>query len=553
MSLRSLRWNPHVVLASLSASLLGLTLPLLMIQVYDRIIPNSGLSTLSALAVGLAAASLLDFIVRRAQGHIVSRAGLSFEFEAHEAAFAQLLHVGADPFDRRSPGDTYDKLASIDRIRQHYCSPATSALLDIPFLLIFLALLTLISPVFGASVIALATASVGAVWALRRRILQLKAERQDRDRRRHSFLVETLTGIEMIKSFGIEEPLTRRYERLMAGSSLITAKLTGRINFLHAVMGTIGITAPVIMSGLGTLLVMQEKMSIGGLAASVLLTGRIIQPVLRIEALLAGEQDIRHSEADFRELLSKNPRAAGDLPVGSVETLKLNNLNWAASPDTPLILRDVSITLHRGDCVLLNGASRSGRSSLLGLIAGHLLPSGGDIWINGLPMEKCDPVEVNRRIRVLSCEYNMLEGTLMENLTGFDEEHYRDKAFELARELGIDKHISRHAEGLRMRVSSNLTGSLARSLHDAVFLISSLATEPDVILFDEANVGLDHLLDKNFLEMLRRRVPNAIIVMVSNRPAYQKLANRHLLLAHGTVTEVANPNLQTEQQVGKAS
>lgn len=536
VDMRRLRRNPHIVVASLTANVLGLALPLLMLQIYDRIIPKQGHETLLVLAVGLIGAAIAEFTIRMARGHLVALASMRFDDYAYKEAFARMLKFGT--LDRHEDqGTQHERLASIDRVRKHHSSDAATALLDVPFIFLFVTVLALISPVLGIALCGLAAFSLAVVWIQRKRILAMTLERQDRDRRRHSFLVETLEGIEMIKSLGIENLLQRRYEKLMSVSALVTHDMNGQINRTQGITATIGLMAPVFMSGVGSLLVLSGQMTMGGLAAAVLLTGRVVQPTLRIEALMAGEKDIKKSEVEVQELLNAPLRHTGRAHIDQVRQIRLDGVSVSPGNEDKIVLDDVSLTLTRGDCVVVNGAEGSGRSVLLGVLSGHLAPNAGHVFINGQPLAEISGDALSDRVSLLSPEATLLEGTLLENLTAFDEAKYRDVAFALSEELGIKEFISRHADGLSMRVAARTATSLPKSVHDGVLLISGLVRAPDVILFDEANAGLDRGTDLRMIEILRKRVPHCITVMVTHRPSYMALANRTYLLRDGRLIE----------------
>ncbi|RYH01266.1 ATP-binding cassette domain-containing protein [Salipiger sp. IMCC34102] len=543
---RRLTRDPTILAAGLTSNLLGLALPLAIIQVYDRIIPREGFQTLTVLAFGLVTAALADLAVRQARSRLIAAAGARFELAAYTRAFRALLQRDAR-FDALDPGTLHDRIASIELIRRHNSSEMTAAMLDVPFIALFIGVMTLISPVMGGAICALAAVSITAIWLQRRQVLRLNADRRDRDRRRHSFLVETLRGIEMIKGLGIEAQMQRRYEKLMAVNAWITARLSGRISLTQGTTAAIGLLAPALMSCVGAALVLRGEMSVGAVAAIVLLTGRVIQPLLRIEALVAGGRDLRTAQAHVAELTRDHDDRLFPVTPGRIDRIDLRRVALAADPDAAPHLRGLTLSLQRGDCVALSGDDGSGRSLLLRALAGLVPPAEGRIMVDGIPMGRIDPDALASRVAYLRSDYTMLDGTLLENLTGFEVEAHRDAALALTRELGIDGFLAQHPAGLSMKLAANAAGALPASVHDAVFLIAGLARQPDVILFDEANANLDHQIDRAMIEVLRRRIPDAITVLVTRRPSYLALAGRHLAVTKGGLIEAVPADLSPRE------
>lgn len=532
-----MRFDPHILVASLASNLFALSAPLLILHVFDRVIPYQSTPTLAVFALAAAAVAAADYAVRSARGHLVAVAGFRFEVGAHRRALDRLLHPGAD-LDFARSDDLADRFAAIGRVRRHHGGDAAMALLDLPFVILFLAAMSLISPQLGAATAALAAVSAAIVWLHRRRIIRLGHARLDRDRRRHAFLAETLEGIEAIRSLGIEPAMQRRYERMMSASVPLTRDLVALVTFTQGVTATLALISPAIVASVGALLVIEGRMTMGGLAAGVLLTSRIIQPVLRLEALVAGERDLRPSLADMTGLLTAPPRAAGTAPVGPVEEVVLDRLAWTPPGASRPLLRGVDLTLRRGDCVAIEGADGAGRTTLLSLIAGFLAPGAGEVRINGRPVAELDPVELSRRVRLLSPDHGVMHGSLIDNLSAFRPAERQEAALALARELGVDRFVARHPEGRGLRLAAGASAALPKSVHDAVVLVSGLADRPDVVLFDEANIGLDHRADAALRGLLARLKPEVILVLVTWRPSLRALADRRFRLEDGVLVPV---------------
>lgn len=532
--LHRIRFDPNVILASATANMLGMALPITMIQIYDRVIPNAGYETLSVLAIGVLSAIVAEAIIRIARGALLTRAGSQFEAGVYEQALYALTEAPTPETAARSSGELSNKLRSIDKVRAHYCSDAAASLLDIPFIGIFLVMMLAISPHLGATIFAFVLLVFAVVRLTRKRNIALSKDREISDTRRQSFLVQTLFGIEFIKSLGIEDLMERRYERLMSGGAPVGAKMSAQIQLNQGLIAVVGLLAPVVTTSVGAYLVITGAMSVGGLAASVLLTGRIIQPVLRIEAYLGGQDAIRIAETDLLSILA-TPGQSSHLSeqLIAIDHVELKNIHWHPSPSAPPVFEDVSLSLTRGDCISIEGGEGSGKSSLLALLSGRIPPTSGEVCINQRSISEYARSEIHQKMSILTRENGLLDGTLMENLTGFKGEAHAEKAISLTHELGIDKFIEKHSSGLGMRVYSGGKSGLPNAIADSVVMIGGLASQPDVILFDEANSRLDAEQDIKLQEYLGKLQPNVIMVLITHRPSYLKLAARHFELKDG--------------------
>ena len=536
-------YNPMIVLASLVSNMLGMALPITMIQIYDRIIPNAGYQTLTVLMFGVLGAIVAEAALRLARGTLLSVAGATFETKMYDEAFRALLEPRGTALTNLAPGELMNRLSSIEKLRNHYCSDSAASLLDLPFIFIFLAMMLAISPPLGLVVGGLVCAVFVIVRFSRRKNLSLNLEQEETDARRQSFIVQTLFGIEFIKSVNIEPLMQRRYERLMSGSARIGAKLGVRTQLNQGLIAVIGLLAPFVTTSVGAYLVINGAMSVGGLAASVLLTGRVIQPVLRIEAYWGGREAIAHSHENLQAILSNQTSDTGaNEPLGSIEVLELNDISWRPDPAKKAVLSDISLRLERGDCVALFGGEGSGKSVLLSILSGHRAVTSGEVLINGFPLDCFNHQDLHDRISTLSRENSVLDGTLMENLTGFQGIEYLPHALSLAKKIGIREFIEKHSSGLEMELYSSGKAGLPNAISDSIVIIGGLANQPDVILFDEANSRLDRSMDSNLLDLLHQIRPDVILVVISHRPSYLKLAQRSIHLENGVIVETKNLN-----------
>lgn len=530
------------VAASLASNLFALAVPIALLQVYDRVIPNAGTATLSTLAIGLVIFGAADFAVRISRGHLIGRTGLNFEVAAHDRAIDRLFHAGADPFWRGSGAALTDRFAAIETLRRRHAGEAGLAVLDLPFIVVFLGVLFVISPAIAAAVLAVTAVAAITVWLRWRRIAALSRERTDCDHRRHAFLTESLGGIEEIRSLGAEASMARRYERLMGCSVHLTRELTASITLLQGLVGAVALIAPALVASLGAWLVIVDQMTVGGLAAAILLTGRIVQPTLRLNALMVGEHDVAAAEGDLVELLEAPILDCGGAPVRRIETIQLRDVGWDGGNNASPVLNGLSLDLRRGDCISIEGEDGSGRSTLLSILAGHRRPDRGLVLINEQQIETLDPVTLASRVALLSPEQEILPGSLAENLTAFEPGIRSDEAEALARDLGISQALAVHHSGLTTRTGVKGSHGLPKATRDGITLVAGLVKRPDLILFDEANSNLDAKIDVALLEVLRRRLPDAITVLVTYRPSFRRLAQRRFVLSDGRLTEMPVPD-----------
>ena len=518
--------DPMVVLASLGANLLSLAIPMSMIHIYDRVIPNQGLETLAALSVMVFGAIFAEVLLRAARRHILELSASEFEAVAYSAAINAVLHADPSQSERASQGHLYRCVTSIEKLRNLHVGNSALDPLDLPFSMLFLGFIGVMSPVLGFSVFLLLSTAFLTLRQARKRVLTHQIRRQENEERRHSFLTEVLRSVDVVKTRRIEGFMLRRYERLLGGAAVISAETARAVQLAQGFTAAIGTLSPLFVGAIGSVLVIQGSMTVGSLAAVVLLTGRIIQPVLRMEAYLAGADNLRQHRDDLADIMSIPARPDGTLALERVDEVTLRDVDSKPDPIFKTEFNNINLTMRRGECIVLTGVDRKVQRQFLRLLAGEVGLERGEICLNQRPMEDYTLADRQDRIRLLSIDNSLIEGTLLENLTSFRPKLYRDQAVQLARRMGIEDTITQSAEGYGLAVGPSARASLPQSLSDAVTIVGGLVSDPDVILFDEANGALDRVADTFLLKLLTEIAPERLLIIVSNRPSFLKLATR---------------------------
>lgn len=275
------RNSVHLVLATLVINILGLAMPLMMLQTYDRILPNHGIGTLVLLISGVACAAILEVILRLARSYLTGWAGAVFEHGTSCKALTHMLDADVQSFEKQGSGAYIQKMAAITRLRMFYSGQALMTMVDLPFVFTFLALIAYIGGNLVIVPLVLFVVFCLTAWLVGIR-LKTEVREQDRcDKIRYNFLIETLTGVHSIKSQGLEKFFQRRNDRLQNTISSSHFRVALSNSLASSAGMLLGQIMTVTVVTFGALKVIDGELGTGGLAACLLLSGRIMQPVQR--------------------------------------------------------------------------------------------------------------------------------------------------------------------------------------------------------------------------------------------------------------------------------
>ncbi len=528
-----------VLLGSLTLNLLALGLPVVILQVYDRILPNQAVETFTILILGLAAIMLLDGLIRIGRSHLNGRAAASYEHSANCRAVDRLLSTDICSFEKDPPGVHLDRLQAIGTLREFHAGQAKLLLIDLPFVLLFVGLIWMIA---GSLVLVLLTLlvflAVGA-FAVGKMLQTALKDRAKLDERRHSFIIEVIGGMLTVKALAMEPQLLRRYERLQESGATTTYRVTYLSNLGQSVGALFSNLTMVAVATAGATQIIAGELTIGGLAACTLLAGRTVQPLLRALGLWTQFQSIALAEDKLRDLFRFEPEERRDLPeIGQLEgSLELKGLSFAYDEAGPKLLEQINLRVEPGEVIGISGDTGSGKSSLLLLITGALQPVSGQVLFDGKDIARFEPQSLRRQIAFMPQTINLFQGTLLENLTMFSGNDAEDRALDAVRLLGLDKLIHRLPMGYATQVGDGSQNDLPGGLACGIVMARALLWEPKVLLFDEANSALDAKSDASLKEAMARIKGGPTMILISHRPSFLALADRTFELVDGALVE----------------
>jgi ATP-binding cassette subfamily C protein LapB len=532
-------FHPTLILCSVLLNLLAVALPVFTLQVYDRVLPNAAQDTLMLLTILLFTVLIGEGLMRGIRSALASWAGARYEHSTGCAGIERLLGADYKSAGADTAGTHLERLGAIDRLREFYANQGAIILIDLPFALLFTLIIWVVAGPL-AWMTALVFAGFAMVAAIVGRILHRAVDdRAESDKRRTSFMIEALSSITTIKALTMEPLMMRRYERLMDGASMAAFRVTYLSSLSQALGSFFSNLAIVVVMVYGSFLVIDSQMTVGQLACSSLLAGRVMQPLLRAMGIWSNFQSIRLAEQQIEKLqtLPQEPgglqRQAGVVKEGRIELRDVSLDNGAGQP----LLDHVSLTIAAGETIGIVGADTSDRNAVLLLIAGLLRPTGGEILYDGAPLKSKDARPGPDEIALLPRNATVFQGSLIDNLTMFRRGAAADSALRLAERLGLDGYIATLANGYETQVNGGQTETLPGGVRQRIAIIRALVENPRIILFDEANNGLDRNSNEQFLRLLAGMKGRSTIVLVSYQPSVLRLADRMFELSDGKLIE----------------
>ncbi|KVH80533.1 peptidase C39 [Burkholderia ubonensis] len=528
----------EVMAVSAALQLFALISPLMFQVVMDKVLVNRAFETLSVVCVALLVSGIFEILLTGVRNYVFAHTASRIDVELGARLFRHMLTLPLAYFGARRVGDTVARVRELENIRSFLTGQALTAVIDLFFSIIFIAVMCLYSVwltlVVVVSLPIYAGISMLITPVLRKRLDEKFARTADNQ----SFLVETVSGIETVKSMAIEPQFTRRWDNQLAAYVAAGFRVTALGNVGQQLIQLIGKLVSLATLYLGARLVIEGKLSVGQLVAFNMMSQHVAAPVLRLAQLWQDFQQVGISMSRLGDILNTRTELAQSrqtLPAVR-GNISFQSIRFRYRPDGPTILDDVSLDIAAGEVIGIVGRSGSGKSTLTKLLQRLYLPEQGRVRIDGIDLALAEPAWLRRQIGVVLQENRLFNRSIRENIAVTDPAASLDIVIRAAQLAGAHDFISELPEGYDTVVGEQ-GGNLSGGQRQRIAIARALVTNPRILIFDEATSALDfeteHIIQNNMKAMCAGRT----VIIIAHRLSSVRHANHIIAMDKGRIVE----------------
>lgn len=525
------------ILAAFLINLFALVMPLFSMTVYDRVVPNRAEETLWVLAVGVFLVLAFDTVLRIVRAYILDTAGKRIDVTLSAKIMERVL--GMRMADRpASVGSFAANLRAFESVRDFVASASITALVDLPFVFVFFAAIVWISPwLLIAPVICIGLLLLISL-VVQAKMKELVDVTQRASSLRNATLVESLSGIETIKFTTAESSFQRKWEQ----ATVFLAKTSSKLKLLSSSTMSLAQTLSQLVSVAtvvaGVYLLINNKISMGGIIAASMLAGRAMAPFGQVAGLLMQFHNAKSGLASVDQHMQAEPERTDDAPFVHRNSfqgmIEFKNVSFQYPGSQQTALNRVSFSISAGEKVAFIGRVGSGKSTIQRLILGLYQPTEGAILIDGIDIRQVDPAELRRAAGFVSQDVNLFYGTLKENIT-LGSPYADDPAVIAASEIaGVTEFANRHPRGFDMLIGER-GESLSGGQRQAVGIARAVLNDSPILLLDEPTSSMDFQSEDSFKDKLRRFAAGKTVVLVTHRTSLLELVDRLIVIDSGQI------------------
>ncbi len=529
----------EVIVASILVNVFAVLTPLFTMNVYDRVVPNKAIETFWVLALGVFIVYAFDLGLKMLRGYFIDVAGRRADIALSAGLFEQVMGMRLDA-GRQSVGSLANNLREFESLREFFTSATLVGLIDLPFVLLFIAVIALVGGWPMAAVPLIAIPIVLAVG------VTLQAPLRDRIRRvyqaseaKHATLIETLSAIEAVKSLGAASRQQRRWEEVVgfvASEGLGTRLISSfAVNFSGWVQGLVSVG----LLAVGVYLAADNLLTTGAIVACTIIGARAMAPLAQVAGLLTRYHQSMSALESLEKIMQsprERPKDRSFIHRPTLEgEIRFQDVTFRYPGQEMDALAGFNLSIKAHDRVGIIGRIGSGKTTLAKLLVALYQPQSGAILVDGTDIRSIDPTDLRHAIGYIPQNLVLFSGSVRDNLQigtrGVDDAAML-KAAGIAGLLDI---VSRHPKGFDMPVGER-GESLSGGQRQTVALARALVTDPPILVLDEPTHAMDHSSEERLKQRMQDEMRDkTIIIIITHRESLLSVVNTLVVVDGGKV------------------
>lgn len=526
-----------VIIASLLINLFVLSTPLFTMNVYDRVIPNNAKDTLWLLAVGVLVIYVIDIALKFLRSYFLETAAKKTDIIASSIIFEKVLDLKMSSVPN-SVGSLANVLKEFESIRGFLTSSTIALLIDIPFIFIFLIAIYFIGGALVMVPICIILIILVYTYYAKLKLANSIKESYDAGSNKNAVLIESLSSIETIKSLGATGYSQWRWEEAtskIADKSIKSKMISSSITSVTSFLVQLNTVALVII---GTYMIAENNLSMGGLIATIIISSRSISPMGQVSSLLSTFQHTKTTYEALNDIMNlpvEHPQ--GKKFVARPEyrgKIDFRNVTFTYPNADKETLNNVSFSVEPGEKIAIIGKIGSGKTTIQKLLVSLYHPDEGSILVDNIDIKQLDPSELRKNIAYVSQESLLFDGTVKENIVYRTPHIDDDKILEAANISGVLDFVNKHPKGLDMPVGER--GSfLSGGQKQAIAIARSILLPYPIVLLDEPTSSMDSSTETKFINNIRKYQEDKTVILVTHKTSLLRLVDRIIVVEDGKI------------------
>lgn len=529
----------EVMLGSFVVQLFGLVTPLFTQVILDKVIVHRSMSTLDVLGIAFVAVTIFEFLLNLTRNYIFIHTANKIDAKLGSKLFNHLFALPFVYFESRKVGNIISRVRELDQIREFITNKSVSVIIDLFFSTVFLIVMFIYSK-FLTFIVLLIVALIAILYVTMTPELRSRLEHKfQMSAQSNSYLVESVTGIQTVKSLSIEGIMQKKWNDYLGRYVKSGFNLSIMSNFAGSLSGLFQKMMTIAILWIGVTLVIKNQLTIGQLIAFQMFANQFTAPVMRLVNLWNEFQQVLLGVDRLGDILNNPVEITSTRAITLPKIngfVRIDNLSFKYTPNGAMVLNNINLNVRAGQSVGIVGRSGSGKSTITKLIQKLYLPYEGTIYIDEVDIRQMNPIWLRNNIGVVLQENYLFSGTIRDNIAMPKPDSPIEMIIQAAQISGAHSFISEMPEGYDTVVGER-GSTLSGGQRQRIAIARALITNPKIIIFDEATSALDYESEKIIMENLDKIKQNRTMFIIAHRLSTVKNCDLIIALDKGHIIE----------------
>lgn len=526
-----------VIIAAILINIFVIFVPLFTMNVYDRVLPNKAVDTLWVLLVGIVFVLVFDFILKLLRAYFIEQAGKRADIRMSSKIFDQLLNIKLDA-KPSSTGMFVSRLQSFESVREFFTTATITAFVDLPFVILFVIIIFYIGGPLGYISLFTMVIAIAFAWFMQKPLKKTILNSAKEEQIKQTVLTETVTGLEIIKSVRAQNRMRTHWEKSISQTSYYGNKAHYLSQIVNYFVGLISQLSGVIIVAGGVFLASEGTITMGAIIAAMMLNSRVIGPVSQIVGMIIRLDRTLLSLNNIDEIMKMPVERENNRKYLSRPNLDGNivfkDVNYSYKEQKFDVLKNINLTIKKGEKVGIIGKIGSGKSTLAKLLLNLYEPSKGSVLVDNTDIRQIDPVDLRRAIGYVPQEPFLFMGSIKDNITIGEQYATDEQVLKASLISGVHDFLGKHEKGYDLIVGERGEG-LSGGERQAVTLARAILSNPNILVLDEPTNMMDELSENQFKKKLIEIIKDKTVIIITHKPSLLSLVDRLIVIEDGKI------------------
>lgn len=509
----------EIVTMSFFVNLLALAVPVFVLQVYDRVVYNAGISTLQGLLVGMMLVLVFDYVLRQSRARILQTVALQVDVLLGRRLFRKLMRLPLQTLESQ-PADYWSSLfRDVDAIRNTVSGASALLIADLPFAMLFLVLIFVIANPVAWVLLIILPVFMFVAWRSAGSMAEASGRERQSTQSRDALIGEMIAGRTTIKALSLNRTMEPVWEEKHADNIETSVMRGARTDSFSNLGATLSMITSILLTTVGALAIIDQRLTIGALIATNMLSGRILGPLNQ----LVGTWRTYSGFIQSVERLGIIFEAEGEREISEVQLdkpsgkISCEGLVFGYSANSAPVISGITVEIPKGGVHALVGRNGSGKTTLLKLIQGLYRPQKGRVLLDGADIAQFSRNELSEWLGYVPQQSVLFAGTVRDNIASRKPNATDEEIIKAATESGVHHFIIDLPDGYATEIGE--AGSrLSGGQRQRIAIARALVGDPPVVLLDEPSSSLDRHAEFELKQTLKDISETRTVIMVTHSP-----------------------------------